>query len=80
MDTGAVIGLLWTAGLVVLLVLVGIARRAGRKGNAFQAGLVGSMHDWHNKDKQKALEVLVNEKTAKKTPAHPDDPPKAGDV
>jgi len=75
MELGAVIGLLWTAGLIVLLAAVWIARRAGRRGRSYQAGVVGAMYEFQNRDKQEALQVIVNEKTTRRRPEHPDEPP-----
>jgi hypothetical protein len=64
--------------LIVLLVAVGLRRRTRRRGSAFQAGIVGAMYEWQNRDKQQALQIIVNEKQTRRPSEHPDEPPKSG--
>jgi hypothetical protein len=66
----------------VLVVLILVTRRARRHGGALQAGVVGAMYEWHTRDKQRALDVIVQGKAAARRPEYPDgslpdpDPPK----
>jgi hypothetical protein len=78
MNLAAVMTLVWTEGLIVLLLAAAIARRARRGGGAYHAGVVGAMYEWQNRDKQRTLQVIVNEKITRKRPEHPDDPPVSG--
>lgn len=59
------------AGIVLLLIVI-LSRRARRHGGAFRAGVVGAVYEWQNKDKQKALDVIVEGKAAETRPAYPD--------
>jgi len=58
--------------LVVLVLIILISRRARRHGGAFRAGVVGSIYDMQNRDKQKALEIIVEGKAAERRPEYPD--------
>lgn len=62
----------WSGALLVLLLVVGMSRRARRHGGAFRAGIVGAIYEWQNRDKQKALEIIVEGKAAEKRPEYPD--------
>jgi hypothetical protein len=75
MNLVAIANLMWVGGLVVLLLAVWTARRARRGGSSFQAGVLGAMYEWQNRDKQQAVQIIVNEKTLKRRPEHPDEPP-----
>jgi hypothetical protein len=81
-DVAQVIELVWVAVSMVLVVLILVTRRARRHGAALRAGIVGAMYEWHNKDKQRALDVIVEGKAAARRPEYPDgslpdpDPPK----
>jgi hypothetical protein len=70
-----IISLVWVAALLVLIVLIRVKRRARRHGGSLQAGVAGAMYEWQNRDKQKALEVVVDAKHAKKRPESPGEPP-----
>lgn len=59
------------AGLVLFLVVL-LSRRARRHGGALRAGVVGAMYEWQNKDKQNALDVIVEGKAAETRPEYPD--------
>jgi hypothetical protein len=74
-DLSQLIGAVWVLGLVVLVVVIRLNRRARRRGGAWQAGVVGAMYEWQNRDKQKALETIVESKRAKRAPESPDEPP-----
>jgi hypothetical protein len=78
MGLEGVAALIWTGGLIVLLIVVGLSRRARRHGGAYQAGVVGAMYDWQNRDKQEALKQIVDEKRTKRPSEHPDGRPESG--
>ena len=73
MDASEIADLVWASGALAIVVLILITRRARRHGGALQAGVVGAMYEWHNKDKQRALDVIVEGKAAARRPEHPDE-------
>ena len=72
MDADRLISVIWGAGLLVLVLVILISRRARRHGGAFRAGVVGAMYEWQNQDKQKALDIIVEGKAAETRPEYPD--------
>jgi hypothetical protein len=66
------ISVLWTAGLVILVLVILVSRRARRHGGAFRAGVVGAIYEMQNQDKQRALDVIVEGKAAETRPEYPD--------
>jgi hypothetical protein len=54
--------------LVVFLLIIVLSRRARRHGGALQAGVVGAIYDLQNRDKQRALDVIVEGKAAATDP------------
>ena len=50
--------------------------RRNRRGPG--AGATGAVYDMLNEDKRKAIEIILEERTAYKDPEHADDKPKAG--
>jgi hypothetical protein len=72
MPADEVIGVVWATGLAVLVLVILISRRARRHGGAFRAGVVGSIYEMQNQDKQKALDVIVDGKAAETRPEYPD--------
>ena len=75
MDLAQVVELVWVAVSMVLVVLILLTRRARRHGGALRAGVVGAMYEWHTKDKQRALDVIVEGKAAARRPEYPDGSP-----
>lgn len=73
MDAGQVVELVWAAGALVLVVIVLISRRARRHGGSLRSGVVGAMYEWQNRDKQRALELIVEGKAEARRPEYPDD-------
>jgi hypothetical protein len=65
-------GVLYAAVPVVFLLLIVLSRRARRHGGTLRAGVVGAMYDWQNRDKQKALEIIVEGKAAERDPEYPE--------
>ena len=72
MDSAALLALLYVTVPVVFLLLIILIRRAKRHGGTLRAGVVGATYDWQNRDKQKALEVIVEGKAAERRPEYPD--------
>jgi hypothetical protein len=59
------------AGLLLLLAII-VSRRARRHGGSYRAGVVGAMYEWQNKDKQRALDAIVEGRAAETRPEFPD--------
>ena len=55
---------------VVFLILIVLSRRAKRHGGTLRAGVVGAMYEWQDRDKQKALEVIVEGRAAARDPEY----------
>ena len=72
METAGLVGAVWTGAFLVLLVIVVLSRRVRRHGGAFRAGVVGALYEWQNRDKQRALDVIVEGKAAERRPEYPD--------
>jgi len=73
--------------LAVLAIILGVAvlglrglmsddGRRNRRGPG--AGATGAVYDMLNEDKRKAIEIILEERTAYKDPEHADDKPKTG--
>jgi len=70
MDAALVFDVLYGGAAVLFLVIVVLSRRARRHGGALQAGVVGAIYDLQNRDKQRALDVIVEGKAAQSEPEH----------
>jgi hypothetical protein len=73
MDAAQLADLVWAGGALVLVVIILITRRARRHGGAFRGGVVGALYEWQTKDKQRALDLIVERKAEARRPEHPDD-------
>jgi hypothetical protein len=73
LDASGIADLVWTAGALLLVVLILLSRRARRHGGALRSGVVGALYEWENRDKQRALDVIVEGKAAAHRPEYPDD-------
>jgi len=62
----------WGGGFLVIVLTLLVKRRAGRHGGAMRAGVVGALYEWQNKDKQKALDVIVEGRAEERRPEYPD--------
>ena len=71
-DSQTVLGVVYAAVPVLFLLLVVASRRARRHGGTLRAGVVGAMYGWQNREKQRALDVIVEGKAAKRDSEHPD--------
>lgn len=72
MDSATMVGVVYAAAPVVLLLLVVLSRRARRHGGTLRPGVVGALYEWQNRDKQHALDVIVEGKAAERHPEYPD--------
>jgi hypothetical protein len=61
-------GVIWVAGASAMLCLLLLARRGRRKGGAFTAAVAGTLHDLHSQDKRRAIEIVLQERAARKDP------------
>lgn len=73
MDAGQLVDLVWAGGALVLVVIILLTRRARRHGGALRGGVVGALYEWQNKDKQRALDLIVEGKAEARRPEYPDD-------
>ena len=72
MDANTLTQATWGAAFLVLIIVVALSRRARRHGGSFRAGVAGAMYEWQNQDKQRALDVIVEERAAERRPESPD--------
>jgi hypothetical protein len=79
MDAAQIVEAVWVAGAMVLVLAILVTRRARKHGGAYQAGVVGALYEWQNKDKQRALDVIVEGRAAARRPEYPDDTLPDGD-
>ena len=65
-ETGATI--IWVAAIVLVAIL--FARRRRPRGHRYRPGpgSVGTVYDWLNEDKRKAVEIIVEERAAARDP------------
>jgi hypothetical protein len=80
MDASQLADLVWAAGGLVLVAVILLTRRARRHGGALRGGVVGALYEWQNRDKQRALDLIVEGKAAARRPEHPDDTLKERDA
>jgi len=72
MDAGQIADLVWAGGALVLVAIILVTRRARRHGGALRAGVVGTLYDWLNEEKRRALDVIVEGKAEARRPEYPD--------
>jgi hypothetical protein len=72
-DAAGLADLVWAAGALVLVAIILVTRRARRHGGSMRGGVVGAVYDWQNRDKRRALELIVEGKAAARRPEYPDD-------
>ena len=73
MDAGPIADLVWAGGALILVALILLTRRARRHGGSLRSGVVGAVYEWQNKDKQRALDMIVQGKAEARRPEYPDD-------
>lgn len=69
MNSDIVTGLVW---LVVIVGFVLLVRSRGRGGLRPGPGTVGTVYDWLNEDKRKAVEIIVEQKAEARDPEDKD--------
>ena len=72
MDAAQLLAVVYAAVPVVFLALIVLVRRGRRRCASLRTGVVGAMYEWQDRDKQKALEVIVEGKAAERRPEYPD--------
>jgi hypothetical protein len=72
MDPAAAFSVVSGAVFVLFVGLVVLSRRARRHGGSYRAGVVGAVYEMQNRDKQRALEIIVEGKAAARRPEYPD--------
>ena len=72
MDPAILFSLVYASVPVIFLLLIVLTRRARRHGGSLRAGVVGAMYEWQNRDKQKALDVIVQGRAAERHREYPD--------
>jgi hypothetical protein len=65
-----VLAVLYVTVPVVFVLLIVLSRRAKRHGGTLRAGVVGAVYGWQDRDKQKALEVIVEGRAAEGDPEY----------
>jgi hypothetical protein len=63
-----VTALIWAGAVVALMVLLGMAFRARKRGGAYRAGMIGATWEWQSQDKRKALEIIEEERAEARDP------------
>ena len=72
MDASQLTDAVWGGACLVIVAVILLTGRARRHGGSFRAGVVGAIYEWQNKDKQKALDLIVADKAAARRPEYPD--------
>jgi hypothetical protein len=72
MDSATLLVVLYSAAPVVFVLLIVLSRRARRHGGTLRAGVVGATYGWQDRDKQRALDIIVEGKAAERDPEYPD--------
>jgi hypothetical protein len=72
MDSTTLLLVLYSAAPIVFVLLIVLSRRARRHGGTLRAGVVGATYEWQDRDKQRALDVIVEGKAAERHPEYPD--------
>jgi hypothetical protein len=71
-DASQLVELVWVGGALILVVAILLSRRARRHGGALRSGVVGAMYEWQDRDKQKALDLIVEGRAEARRPEYPD--------
>jgi hypothetical protein len=72
MDASQIADLVWVAVALLVVGAILVTRRARRHGGALRAGVVGALYEWQTKDKQRALDLIVEGKAEARRPEYPD--------
>jgi len=71
-DASQLAEVVWVGAAMIIVVAILVTRRARRHGGALRAGVVGAMYEWQNKDKQRALDLIVEGRAEARRPEYPD--------
>lgn len=71
MEASRLADLVWAGGALVLVAVILLTRRARRHGGALRSGVVGAMYEWQDKDRQRALDLIVEGKAEARRPEYP---------
>lgn len=71
MDRDVINLLVWLAA-IAFIVLVLVSAKRGRRGSRPGPGTVGTVYDWLNEDKRKAVELIVESRAEATDPEHKD--------
>ena len=69
MSSDIVVGLVWLAVIVGVVLLVSSRGRGGLRPGP---GTVGTVYDWLNEDKRKAVEIIVEQRAEARDPEDKD--------
>jgi hypothetical protein len=72
MDEALLFSLVYGGAGILLLLIIMLSRRAKRHGGSYRSGVVGAMYEWQNRDKQRALDTIVEGRAAETRPEYPD--------
>jgi len=72
MDAESISNAIWTGGALVIVLAVLLSGRARRHGGA---GALGATYEFHNRDRQKAVDAIVDGKAAARRGETADDDP-----
>lgn len=71
MDAAALVNAIWGMAFLIVLLIVGLRRRSRRRGGA-HPGAAGATYEWLNRDKQRAIDLIVENKAEATRPEYPD--------
>jgi hypothetical protein len=66
--TGAII---WVVAVILMILAVRGARK-GKRGGTMTGAVAGTLYDWQNQDKQKAIEIIVEGRAGARDPEDKD--------
>jgi hypothetical protein len=72
MDASQLVDAVWVGACLVLVAAIVVTRRARKHGGSYRAGVVGALYEWQTKDKQRALDVIVEGQAEARRPEYPD--------
>jgi hypothetical protein len=66
-SSSAIDAVVWAFAVLLVLLAFRAARR-GRRGGALTGAVAGTLYDWQTRDRQRALEIIVDEKAEARDP------------
>ena len=73
MDASQLADLVWATGALLIVAVVLVTRRARRHGGAWRGAAVAATYEWQNRDKQRALDEIVEGRAEARRPEYPAD-------